>query len=55
MLVTITKPFVIELLLKERVRLVLLAVSSKLLRQYFAIAKAGILYDGNHVLVLKTR
>ena len=36
-------------------KLALLAVSNKLLNQAFAIAKEDILYDTNHVSVLKTR
>ena len=36
-------------------KLALLAVSNKLLKQAFSIAKADIPYDANNVLVLKTR
>ena len=35
--------------------LALLAVSNKLLKQCFAIAKSGIPYDATHVFVLKVK
>lgn len=35
-------------------KLALIAVSNKLLKQCFAIAKSGIPYDESHVSVLKT-
>tara|TARA_R110002072_G_C7961262_1_gene533922 strand:+ start:3563 stop:3751 length:189 start_codon:yes stop_codon:yes gene_type:complete len=46
------KPFMIELLLKERVRLVLIAVCNKLLKQAFAIATSGFIYDNNYKSIL---
>jgi hypothetical protein len=55
MLVTITKPakpFMIELLLKERVRLVLIVVCNKLLKQAFAIATSGLIYDNTYKSIL---
>ena len=40
---------------KRRVRLVLIVVCNKLLKQAFAIAKEDIPYDGKHVSILKKR
>jgi transposase len=42
----------IELLPKERVRLALIAVCNKLLKQAFAIATSGLIYDKNYKSIL---
>ncbi len=40
--------------MRKSKKLALIAVSNKLLKQAFAIAKSGKPYDANHISVLKT-